>query len=370
MTASSISEILAEMLLSGEVGLDDDLGELAGVLTAVRVMAINDPDADYSHLIRMAAAERRLTLLDEYARVSSSNNGHPHHRVLTRLTMAGAALALVVAVSGGLAYAANGAKPGDLLYALDRALEGIGIGDGGVGERLSESIALGQNDADADPDADTLPVALAAPAPTSSNDAAAERRPAESGDVAAPWLLPDPTEHPREIQFPGVPDKASDSTDAADEGSSDTADDSSIGGSTGPPDDSRSNPPDPAAEEERGDGSDNTESPPVEDATEGADDGPTESPEPPEPADDPIGETKSRWDEHPGITNHARQALAACYQGKVDKAQAKLAKYRTEIDKMEAGGKLSAETARLMRLYGDTLQALFDDPEMGCLPHS
>ena len=357
MAASSITEILAEMLLSGEVSLDDDLGELAGVLTAVRAMAINDPDADYSHLIRMAAAERRLTPLDEYARVSSSNNGHPHHRVLTRLTMAGAALALLVTMSGGLAYAANGAKPGDLLYALDRALEGIGIGDGGVGERLSESIALGQNDADADadPDADTLPVALAAPAPTSSNDATAERRPAESGDVAAPWLLPDPTEHPRETQFPGVPDKSSESTDAADEGSSDTADDS------------RSNPPDPAAEEERGDGSDNTESPPVDDATEGADDGPTESPE---PADDPIGETKSRWDEHPGITNHARQALAACYQGKVDKAHAKLAKYRTEIDKMEAGGKLSTETARLMQLYGDTLRALFDDPEIGCLPHS
>jgi len=355
MPASSITEILAEMLLSGEVSLDDDLGELAGVLTAVRAMAINAPDADYSHLTRMAAAERRLTPLEEYARVSSSNNGHPHHRVLTRLTMAGAALALVVTMSGGLAYAANEAKPGDLLYALDRALERIGIGDGGVGERLSESIALGQNDADADPDADTLPVALAAPAPTSSNDATTERRPAEFGDVAAPWLLPDPTEHPRETQFPGVPDKAPESTDAADEGSSDTADDSP------------SNPPDPAAEEERGDGSDNTESPPADDATEGADDGPTESPE---PADDPIGETKSRWDEHPGITNHARQALAACYQGKVDKAHAKLAQYRTEIDKMKAGGKLSAETARLMLLYGDTLQALFDDPEMGCLPHS
>ena len=131
MAASSITEILAEMILSGEVSLDDDLGELVGVLTAVRTVAINDPEADYSHLIRMAAAERRLTPLDEYARVSASSNGHRHHRLLTRLTMAGAALGLVVAMSSGLAYAANGAKPGDLLYVLDLALEGIGIGDGG-----------------------------------------------------------------------------------------------------------------------------------------------------------------------------------------------------------------------------------------------
>jgi len=364
MAASSITEILAEMLLSGEVSLDDDLGELAGVLTTVRAMAINNPDADYSHLTRMAAAERRLTPLDEYARVSSSNNGHPHHRVLTRLTMAGAALALVVAVSGGLAYAANGAKPGDLLYALDRALEGIGIGDGGEGERLSESIALAQ--ADADSDADAPLSALPVPAPTSSIDTTAERRPTESGDVVAPWVLPDPIEHPREAQFPGVPDAASESTDAVGEESTDAADDSSIGGSPGRPDESPPNPPDPAAEEERGDGSD-TESPPVDDVTEGADDGPIESPE---PADVPIGETKSRWDEHPGITNHARQALAACYQGKVDKAHAKLAKYREEIDKMEAGRKLSTEMARLMRIYGDTLHARFDDPQMGCPPPS
>ena len=367
MAASSISEILAEMLLSGEVSLDDDLGELAGVLTAVRAMAINDPDADYSHLTRMAAAERRLTPLDEYARVSASSNGHRHHRLLTRLTMAGAALALLATMSSGLAYAANGAKPGDLLYALDRALEGIGIGDGGEGERLSESIALAQ--ADADSDADAPLSALPVPAPTSSIDTTAERRPTESGDVVAPWVLPDPIEHPREAQFPGVPDAASESTDAVGEESTDAADDSSIGGSPGRPDESPPNPPDPAAEEERGDSNDNTESPPV-DATEGADDGPTESPEPPEPVDDPIGETKSRWDDHPGITNHARQALAACYQGKVDKAHAKLAKYWTEIDKMEAGGKLSTETALLLRLYGDTLQAMFDDSEMGCLPHS
>jgi hypothetical protein len=353
------------MILSGEVSLDDDLGELVGVLTAIRTVAINDPEADYSHLIRMAAAERRLTPLDEYTRVSASSNGHRHHRLLTRLTMAGAALALVVTMSGGLAYAANGAKPGDLLYGLDRALEGIGIGDGGEGERLSESIVLAQ--ADADSDADAPLSALAAPAPTSSIDTTAERRPTESGDVGAPWLLPNPIQHPRETQFPGVPDAASESTDAAGEESTDAADDSSIGGSPGRPDESRSSRPDPPAGEERRDGGDNTESPPADDATEVADDGPTE---PPEPAVDEIDETKSRWGDHPGITNHASQASAACYQGKVDKAHAKLAKYREEIDKMEAGRKLSAEMARLMRIYADTLQALFDDPEMGCPPLS
>ena len=43
---------------------------------------------------------------------------------------------------GGVAYAANGAAPGDLLYGLDRALEQVGIGRGGAAERISEAIDL------------------------------------------------------------------------------------------------------------------------------------------------------------------------------------------------------------------------------------
>jgi hypothetical protein len=39
----------------------------------------------------------------------------------------------------GVAYGANGAVPGDTLYGFDCALENVGIGDGGLEERLAEA---------------------------------------------------------------------------------------------------------------------------------------------------------------------------------------------------------------------------------------
>lgn len=48
------------------------------------------------------------------------------------------AIALVLGFAG-VAYAADGAVPGDTLYGLDCALENAGIGDGGLEERLGEA---------------------------------------------------------------------------------------------------------------------------------------------------------------------------------------------------------------------------------------
>ena len=47
-------------------------------------------------------------------------------------------MVLTVGGFGGAAYAANGAAPGDTFYGLDRALEAVGIGNGGSAERLAE----------------------------------------------------------------------------------------------------------------------------------------------------------------------------------------------------------------------------------------
>ncbi len=59
-------------------------------------------------------------------------------RLRTRAAVVAAALVLMFGGLGGVAYAANGAAPGDLLYGLDRALEAVGIGNGGSAERLAE----------------------------------------------------------------------------------------------------------------------------------------------------------------------------------------------------------------------------------------
>ena len=42
----------------------------------------------------------------------------------------------------GVAYASNDAAPGDALYGLDCALEKVGLGDGGLQERLQEATKL------------------------------------------------------------------------------------------------------------------------------------------------------------------------------------------------------------------------------------
>lgn len=62
----------------------------------------------------------------------------------TRLATAAAAGVASVAALGGLAYAADGAAPGAVLYGVDRAFEAIGVGNGGEHERLEEAVALAE----------------------------------------------------------------------------------------------------------------------------------------------------------------------------------------------------------------------------------
>ncbi len=142
MAAPSLTETLAEMLLSGAVDLDDGFDDIANVLSAVKDIATPDPERDFSHLFVAAVEESRLTPVELYAREREPLAQDWPARLVSRVAMAVAALVVLVMLPGGMAYAANGAKPGDLLYGLDRALEAIGIGDGGADERLAESLAL------------------------------------------------------------------------------------------------------------------------------------------------------------------------------------------------------------------------------------
>ena len=142
MAAPSVTETLAEMLLTRAVDLDDGFDDIANVLSAVKDIATPDSERDLSHLFVAAVEESRLTPVELYAREREPLTQDWPARLVSRVAMAAAALVVLVMLPGGMAYAANGAKPGDLLYGLDRALEGIGIGDGGADERLAESLAL------------------------------------------------------------------------------------------------------------------------------------------------------------------------------------------------------------------------------------
>lgn len=53
-----------------------------------------------------------------------------------------AATVALAAAASGVAVVADGAAPGDALYGIDRALERVGVLDGGAAERLAEAEAL------------------------------------------------------------------------------------------------------------------------------------------------------------------------------------------------------------------------------------
>ena len=61
---------------------------------------------------------------------------------------ASAATLLMVSGIAGVAAAADGAAPGDWNYGIDRALEAVGIGDGGAEERLLELRAMSDREDD------------------------------------------------------------------------------------------------------------------------------------------------------------------------------------------------------------------------------
>jgi len=55
-----------------------------------------------------------------------------------RLAVAGLAVVVLVGITG-VASASNSAAPGDFLYGIDRALERVGVNDGGFDERVAEA---------------------------------------------------------------------------------------------------------------------------------------------------------------------------------------------------------------------------------------
>ena len=57
----------------------------------------------------------------------------------TKLMVILASTIVALMTFAGVAYAADGAVPGDTLYGLDCALEDVGLGDGGLEERLGEA---------------------------------------------------------------------------------------------------------------------------------------------------------------------------------------------------------------------------------------
>lgn len=142
LTPLSISDVEAEALLSGADGGRNELAAVAEVLAVVKAAGQADVGRDFSHLIAPVALESRATPLSRFAEEQALKRRDTASRIASRVAIAVAALFMLVVSTTGLAFAANGSKPGDWLYGLDRAAEVIGIGNGGATERFAEAQGL------------------------------------------------------------------------------------------------------------------------------------------------------------------------------------------------------------------------------------
>jgi hypothetical protein len=131
MTTRDFTPAETERLLAGSGAAIDSA--VADALTALRASARAVPTDDYvTTFATQLAAEVPATAVPA-----------PAAAAWRRRLVAAAAVAGAMLVGGaGMAAAADGAAPGDALYGLDRALEDLGIGDGGAGERYDEAADL------------------------------------------------------------------------------------------------------------------------------------------------------------------------------------------------------------------------------------
>jgi len=135
-----------ERLVAGGIPEDEELAAIAPLIEALKRL-------DEGHLLTDAYVDDLAAEAARVARVASrdplavgTRRPEPSRRSFRlgpRLAGALAALLTVSSVSGA-AIAADSAVPGDALYGLDRALERVGIGDGGLAERLQEAGVLAE----------------------------------------------------------------------------------------------------------------------------------------------------------------------------------------------------------------------------------
>ena len=135
-----------ERLLTGGNPDSREAADLAPLLEMLRVNGSYDPSqADTQRYAAEAAEIARLeSTRSAGAADPSSARADRRRGWLASSPRFGTALAAVLLLVGmtGVAFASNDAAPGDSLYGIDRALENVGLGAGGLGERLLEAGAL------------------------------------------------------------------------------------------------------------------------------------------------------------------------------------------------------------------------------------
>ncbi|WP_062315757.1 hypothetical protein [Demequina maris] len=132
MTNRDFDDRDIERLLSGKPS--EGLADTAEAIAQLRGLDVAPAQAE---------AERAGAMLASVA-AAAADEAAPQpvparwSKTRVRAGVAGGAALLIAGLVGGTA-AADSAAPGDALYGLDRAIERIGLGDGGVPERIAEA---------------------------------------------------------------------------------------------------------------------------------------------------------------------------------------------------------------------------------------
>ena len=138
MSFRDMTDTEIERLLRGETS-DEALLPLARVITELRQLGDMATHRGSEVATRAAALVRDQRPVP--ARRSVSSPWRPRRRLSRVLAVPALAMIFLIGTTG-LAFASDSSAPGDALYGIDRALERVGIGTGGVQERIAEAEKL------------------------------------------------------------------------------------------------------------------------------------------------------------------------------------------------------------------------------------
>lgn len=146
MLNNRFSDQDVERLLSGGMPEDEDLAGLAPILETLHGGERRPLPEERIARFAAQAAEIAMSTRPEPAGTAVPERTTTRSRrfvlALRQKMATGLAAALLLSGMTGVAVASNHAAPGDPLYGLDRALEAVGIGDGGAAERIAEAQVL------------------------------------------------------------------------------------------------------------------------------------------------------------------------------------------------------------------------------------
>jgi hypothetical protein len=143
MFTKRLSDDDVEAVLSGHAPDDAELAEIARVLNALDPQRFTDDTGEKAAAFARRAAAMAGT--GEHAKFAATARFRRGLSLTPRLAPAAVAAILLLTAMTGVAVASDSSVPGDALYGIDRALERIGVGDGGAAERIEEASILTDN---------------------------------------------------------------------------------------------------------------------------------------------------------------------------------------------------------------------------------